>query len=94
MINHLKKQNWNLLFHRLRMESAEIDLILQKRDRIILVEVKKLNDPWRSFQRINNRQLLRLKKSLILFSSHYKDAEFSLYVAWVLNRSVKMVSLD
>ena len=81
--NLLQKHNWELIFHRLKTPIAEIDLVFEKDDKIILVEVKTLNTSWRSFQRIAPLQKNRLSLNLVLFSNFFKEKKVEAYVAWV-----------
>lgn len=79
----LQKRNWILEFQRLKTKFAEIDLVFSKEDKVLLLEVKKLNDPWRSFERINLKQYQKLQSNLLFFSSMFKNFEFEAYVVWV-----------
>lgn len=91
----LEKNGWNLQFQRSRTEIAEVDLIFLKNKLVFLIEVKKLNDDWRSFQRIPRKQYQSLQKNLILFSNRFKEWEFRAYVSWVdIHNKVSFVSVE
>jgi Holliday junction resolvase-like predicted endonuclease len=77
-----------LIFHRFKTKVSEIDLIFEKEEQILLVEVKKLTQPWRSFQRISSNQQLKLKANNLLFSLNFKDKKTRSYVAWVNQKNI------
>ncbi len=83
VINLLEKNNWILAFHRLKTPIAEIDLIFEKDEQVLLIEVKTLNDSWRAFGRIQEKQLTGLRKNFIFFSNRFKTFNFKVLVAWV-----------
>lgn len=91
----LESKNWKLIFHRFKTKSSEIDLVFEKEDSIILIEVKKLTNPWRSFQRISNRQKLALQANLLMFRLHFKDKKINAFVAWVDQKNkISFCSVD
>ena len=79
----LEKKGWVLEFQRCRTRYSEIDLIFSKKNLLILIEVKKLDNSWRAFERIQTQQLQGLQKNLILFSYHFSGLKVSAYVSWV-----------
>ena len=83
MVRLLQTKNWTLCFQGLKTIIAEIDLIFEKDDEVILIEVKTLNEEWRAFERIHNKQLLNLQKNYILLSEKFKNLRFRVFVAWV-----------
>ena len=83
VIRLLQTKNWSLCFQGLKTIIAEIDLIFEKEDQVILIEVKTLNDEWRAFDRIHDRQLMNLQKNYILLSEKFKKIRFRVFVAWV-----------
>lgn len=83
VIQLLKTKNWTLCFQRLKTIIAEIDLIFEKGDEVLLIEVKTLSQEWGAFERIGHRQLLNLQKNFILLSRHFKSLRFRVFVAWV-----------
>ena len=83
VIKLLQSNNWILCFQGFKTPIAEIDLIFEKENEILLIEVKTLNNSWRAFQRIENKQLSKLQKNFILFSRRYKTLNFRALVAWV-----------
>ncbi len=77
------KQGWTLEYQRMRTTIAEIDLIFSKKNEILLVEVKKLDNPWRSFERIHKNQLNKLRKNLIFLATNIRNYNFKATVCWV-----------
>jgi Holliday junction resolvase-like predicted endonuclease len=91
----LRTHGWNLCFHSLKTQIAEIDLVLNKNKKVLLIEVKTLDSPWRSFQRIHSDQLLKLQKNLSVFSFKLQTYSCQAYVAWVDKANkVSFVSID
>jgi Holliday junction resolvase-like predicted endonuclease len=76
-------QNWNLIFQRLKTRIAEIDLVFERNDKIILIEVKTLNSVWRANQRINLKQINKLKANRTVLSFFSKKKKVDAFVAWV-----------
>ncbi|MBC7466932.1 MAG: hypothetical protein H7256_13165 [Bdellovibrio sp.] len=95
MIFLLQKNNWVLEFQRFKTVVAEVDLIFSKDDRIFLIEVKKLNDDWRAFQRVGRNQYFSLQKNLVYLSTRLPAFRFESFVCWVdrLNR-ISFVRVD
>ena len=58
-------------------------MVFEKENKILLVEVKKLTQTWRAFQRITPNQQLKLKANNLLFTLNFKDKKVESYVAWV-----------
>lgn len=87
MVRLLRSKEWILDYQGLKTEIAEIDLIFEKEDseglHVLLIEVKSLNDPWRAFERIHQKQLKKLHQNLILFSLKFKNIRIKALVAWV-----------
>lgn len=91
----LQKNNWILEFQRFKTVVAEVDLIFSKNNKILLIEVKKLNDDWRAFQRVGRNQYFSLQKNLVYLSTRMPGFQFESFVCWVdrLNR-VSFVRVD
>ena len=79
----LETKGWKLIFHRFKTKVCEIDLVFEKENKILLVEVKKLTQTWRAFQRITPNQQLKLKANNLLFTLNFKDKKVESYVACV-----------
>lgn len=95
VIDELSFHGWTLQFQRLVTEIAEIDLIFQKENQIYLVEVKTLDDSWRSFERISDRQIRKLKLNQLYFSSVFKNQfQFASFVAWVTKKKIEYVRIN
>lgn len=82
----MESKGWKLVFQRLKTKIAEIDLVFEKDDKIALIEVKKLNEDWRVFQRWNPLQQMRFQANLVLFSRKFQNKEIKGFVAWVRDR--------
>lgn len=83
VIKLMQSKKWILCFQGLKTHIAEIDLIFEKGEDILLVEVKTLNNSWRAFERIHKDQLFKLQSNLVLFSRKFRGFSFRSYVAWV-----------
>lgn len=83
VIKLLQSRAWNLQFHRLKTEIAEVDLIFEKSDQVLLLEVKTLNNSWRAFDRIHANQLRRMQNNLLFFRKKFRQIKFRAYVVWV-----------
>lgn len=83
----LQKKNWNLEYQRLRTVVAEVDLVFSKDDLVLLIEVKKLNDDWRAFERVGRAQYFSLQKNLVYFSSRMPQFNFESFVCWVNDKN-------
>lgn len=83
VIKLLQSKKWILCFQGLKTDIAEIDLIFEKADEVILIEVKTLNNSWRAFERIHKKQLFKLQSNLVLCSRRFRSYKFRAYVAWV-----------
>ena len=87
MIKLLSNKGWHLQFQRARTQVSEIDLILAKDNKIILVEVKKLDEGWQAFERISKKQFQMLQQNLNLFTYRFRDRQVMAFVAWVNRRN-------
>ena len=83
VIHIMEKRGWVLECQRIRTTIAEIDLIFTKRERVLLVEVKRIDNPWRTFERIHKTQYQALQKNLIFLSTNLKKYDFMATVCWV-----------
>lgn len=83
VIKLMQSRNWNLQFHRLKTEIAEVDLIFEKSGEVLLLEVKTLNNSWRAFDRINSSQVKRLQTNLLFFRRKFRQIKFRAYIVWV-----------
>lgn len=94
VIAHLKKHAWELQFQRARTTIAEVDLIFQKNSHVKLIEVKTLDDPWRSFERISHRQVQKLILNQLYISRNQKKFEISACVAWVSKEGIEYLEVN
>lgn len=85
---------WELQFQRLKTSIAEIDLVFQKGNKVCLIEVKTLDDPWRSFERVSLNQIQKLKLNQINLATIFKrEFVFSSFVAWVSDGKIDYVKI-
>lgn len=89
----LLRREWHLEFQRARTEISEIDLIFSKEKKIILVEVKKLDEGWQAFERIGKKQFQGLQGNLNLFTYRFSEWHVRAYIAWV-NRKNEVTFLS
>lgn len=89
----LLKRGWHLEFQRARTIISEIDLIFSKDKKIILVEVKKLDESWQAFERIGKKQFRGLWCNLNLFTYQFTEWQVLAYIAWV-NRKNEVTFLS
>ncbi|MGZ3690460.1 MAG: YraN family protein [Pseudobdellovibrio sp.] len=95
VVKLLTAENWQFIFYRLKTTISEIDLVFEKNNKILLIEVKSLNENWRSFERIGGRQLDRLKQNKLVFSFLFKDKIIEACVAWVNRKNeISFVKID
>jgi Holliday junction resolvase-like predicted endonuclease len=91
----MQKQGWVILFQRAKTQIGEIDLIFEKNNKILLIEVKKLNNSWRAFERIGAKQANKLQNNLIYFSNRFRQFQFFAQLCWVDRlQKVYFVELD
>lgn len=83
VVRLLQNKNWVLCFHGLRTVVAEIDLIFIKKNQVLLIEVKTLDNSWRAFDRIHQNQLMKLQYNLVMFTRKINEIKFRAFVAWV-----------
>ncbi len=95
VIEKMKHNDWLLAFQRAKTEVGEIDLIFTKLNRVVLIEVKALNNSWRAFERIGAKQTQKLQANLIFLSQNFKEFKFFASVCWVdQNRKVYFVEVN
>lgn len=95
VIDHLLKLSWSLEFQRAKTRVAEVDLVFRKSYDVRLIEVKTLDDPWRSFERISENQIQKLISNQLYFSSLLgKKFQMSCYVAWVGQKQIDFVRIN
>lgn len=90
----LQKRGWELQFQRARTAVAEVDLIFQKDNRLQLIEVKSLDNPWRAFERISHRQMQKLILNQLHLSQRCCGFQVGCCVAWVTTQSIRFVAIN
>jgi len=88
-------RGWKLDNHRCKINSIEIDLKFSKASKEIFIEVKYLDDPWRSFERLRSKQLNKLKMNLNHVRTKNRSQHYWCYIAFVDYRGhIQFISLD
>lgn len=88
-------REWQVCDQRTIIEDTEIDLIVVKDRRKVMLEVKYLDNPWRAFERVHRNQIRRLKRVLHGMRLRERNIKVEGYVVFV-NSEKKMdfISLD
>lgn len=94
VIEALLNDGWALLFQRGRTKFGEIDLIFENQDEIRLIEVKTLDEAWRSFERINQKQVTKLLQNQFYLSQKFKSKNFYPQICWVLKNEIHFVEVN
>ena len=90
----MQSDGWVLLFQRVKTKIAEIDLIFELENEMRLIEVKTLDQAWRSFQRINANQVNKLLQNQIYFSQKYRGRICRAQICWVLQNEIQFVDVN
>lgn len=77
------KLGFSLISHRKRHRFAEIDLIFRKDNRIVLVEVKTVENSDYLLHRISRRQRVRIENAFHYYIHRYPDFEVEFHYAAV-----------
>jgi Holliday junction resolvase-like predicted endonuclease len=99
VIRYLESRGGVLLAQRLKTSISEIDLVFLVKGQILLIEVKTLSSPWRSFDAIQRKQLRRLIQNKLMLKNAFrthdpeKGIQFSSALAWV-SKAVKAPQKD
>ena len=95
VLQYLQKNGWQLVFQNLKTVLAEIDLIVQKNEKVVLIEVKKISNPWVVFERVSSKQIERLKLNRNLFAIKFKHKKIQAAVAWIDHKDkISFIKLD
>jgi Holliday junction resolvase-like predicted endonuclease len=80
----LISKKWNIVSQRQKYKFGEIDLIVQRKNNIAIIEVKTLKNEWSAFERIHDNQVLRLQKNFIYLSkTEFKKFDVKLMLCFV-----------
>lgn len=85
MARHLARAGWRLLARRVPVHGVEVDLVLARRQRVLLVEVKsgrRRGPRWRPADRFGSRERARLERALLAWRRRRpadEEAEVRLY---------------
>lgn len=82
----LKKKGYWIVYRNIKTDIAEIDLLAMNSRKVILLEVKTLDNEWRAFERVSIKQLQNLRRNLVRFQGFQKrnpEFEFGVFVALV-----------
>lgn len=93
--NYFIHRGWSLSSERTKFDGVEVDLIVEKQNRRVLLEVKQLDSTWRSFERVGTKQIQRLKYVLLGMRKRERSLKTEGYVVFVLtDRKLHFISLD
>lgn len=88
-------RGWSISSERTKFDGVEVDLIVEKANRRVLLEVKYLNHSWRAFERVGTKQIQRLKYVLLGMRRHERLLKVEGYIVFVLPDSrLHFISLD
>ena len=80
-VNYLKKQNYRILTRTYRFKRAEVDIVCQKEDLLVIVEVKTrctaiVGEPYLAVTRSKQRQIIQVADHFIRSENMYCDVRF------------------
>ena len=88
-------RGWSISSARSKFDGVEVDLIVEKANRRVLLEVKYLNHSWRAFERVGTKQIQRLKYVLLGMRRQERLLKIEGYVVFVLpDKQLHFISLD
>ncbi len=67
--DYFLKLNYAFVGHRKKLKFGEVDLMFQKSQQVLLVEVKYLHNEWMSFQRISRHQKKKIILNVVFYQS-------------------------
>ncbi len=92
---HFTQLGWQCLAHRKKLFFGEVDLILQKEEHILLIEVKSLHNEWMAFERIQHKQIQNLIRNKVVYQLENKHFKIECRICFVnQNQMVDEVYLD
>lgn len=79
--NYLLKKGFELVDRNIRFKRYEIDIVLKKRDLLVIVEVKTRNtgeigEPWRAVTRGKQRQIIEVADNYVKANQIDKEVRF------------------
>ncbi len=79
--NYLLKKGYELVDRNIRFKRYEIDIVLKKRDLLVIVEVKTRNtaeigEPWRAVTRGKQRQIIEVADNYVKANQIDKEVRF------------------
>ncbi|MES2801368.1 MAG: YraN family protein [Bdellovibrionota bacterium] len=93
--SYFLSRGWSISSQRTKFDGVEVDLIVEKANRRVLLEVKYLDHSWRAFERVGTKQIQRLKYVLLGMRKKSGQLKVEGYVVFVLNdRKLHFISLD
>ena len=91
VILYYQNLGYELLAHRFKTPFAEIDLLMKKKDKVIMVEVKSISHENWIIDRISKSQKLRIHRAFIWLLEKYSQLEFHFVV---VSRNGKIQQID
>lgn len=97
--NHVRQfflsRGWSISSERTKFDGVEVDIIVEKEKRRVLLEVKYLDDSWRVFERVGTKQIQRLKYVLLGMRRRERHLKVEGYIVFVLrDGKLQFISLD
>ena len=79
--NYLLKKGYELVDRNIRFKRYEIDIVLKKKDLLVIVEVKTRNtaeigEPWRAVTRGKQRQIIEVADNYVKANQIDKEVRF------------------
>jgi len=92
---YFQSKGWRVSSERTKFDGVEVDLIVEKENRRVLLEVKYLDNSWRAFERVGTKQIQRLKYVLLGMRKNLRNIRVDGYVVFVLqDGKLQFISLD
>lgn len=88
-------KGWEIFSRRTIINDTEIDLIVLKGERKIILEVKHLDNLWRAFERVHRNQIKRLKRVIFGLRASERNIKVDGYVVFVtVEAKLHFISVD
>jgi Holliday junction resolvase-like predicted endonuclease len=95
VIRLLLKKNFKFLFQRARTQVCECDLIFEKDDQILLIEVKTIASAYNAFDRVGEKQLQKIRMNRHYLARCWPQKNFRAYIAFVQrDHTISFAAID
>jgi putative endonuclease len=80
-VNYLAKNHYRIIERNFRFSKGEIDILCEKDDKLIVVEVKtrqtaEIGEPWRAVTRSKQKQIIKVANHFILERDSNLETQF------------------